>query len=54
MNIKKIIKMVLKKNKKSNINITESISSIRSLMKELTTSLDDLNTILKRICFKKK
>ncbi len=55
MDLKKIIKGVLKhKKKSSNVDISESISNIRTLLTELTTSLDDLNAILKRICLKKK
>ncbi len=55
MDLKKIIKGVLKhKKKSSNVDISESISNFRTLLTELTTSLDDLNAILKRICLKKK
>lgn len=55
MDLKKIIKSVLKhKKKSSNIDVTESISNIRTLLTELTTSLDDLNAVLKRIYLKKK
>lgn len=52
--MKKIIKMIInKKKKKTNVDVTKTISTMRNMLSELCLSLEVLNNLLKKICFKK-